>query len=919
MNNRSNSDGYLMLTAKVVVPLPEFELIHRSMIERLEKYPLTLVNASPGYILTDSLAAGLFERKWPVTWCRLAWEDGDPGFLLLSLIGALRQLAPEVGQATIKRMRQQPGPVNGWPQLFASLANEADGLLPLPCWLVFENIHHLQDHCACLELLLAHFLSLLPEGVHAVLLAPASLQCKAVTARIPTISENDLRLDAYTAQTIIADRIPDISTNDTLRLIQLFKGQAAYIMAVLAAVRVLSTSRFEQILRKSTSGDDLLSQIARACLLPLNSRAIEALTVSQHLEYSHPRIDEAVLGGYETPDGPWWQPLEDRWMYLRPVWRRPLKLALRSAAPGHAALARAASFYLAQKMPEKSVPLYIEIGELSKAAEVMDHVADRMMDLGQWDLLRSWINRLPAPVLHQWPWLVYAGSEMIASGGNLNAARRAFGKTSSLFKERQELPGICQSLLAECALAVQASDWVGAATFAQEALDWAENGALHWYIVWASWALGYFSLRSELFTDAQVCFLKANESAAALANPELIHLTEMIATLLTARHGFNEESEYHRLAYLELESKEKAVIHQIHYLIQDTHGYVNGLLEKSGWSNVPLTLKLPIDPVQTQPVLPSPPAYSGLKQLLQGLLSIFSLPARAPKETPDALEPFVLKLAENKEEPVALEEGSVPKSCYSITPQSITVYLLGSFRIVLQDRVVQHWPKGRGRSLFKYLLVNRDRFTPREVLMDIFWPDTPPDAARNRLNVALYGIRKILSEASDHLIIFKDGAYQLNPENIYWVDTDEFTCQYQEGYRFDEGQHVENAIAAYEACVSLYHGDYLEDEPYEEWPVLTREKLRIMYLSVLDRLSEIYLGQSQFSRCIDLCQHILERDNCREDAYGRLMRCYASQDQIPLAMRQYQVCVETLRNELDVEPSPAIRRLYERIQRREKV
>jgi DNA-binding SARP family transcriptional activator len=906
-----------MLTAKVVVPLPEFELIHRSMIERVEKYPVTLVTASPAYILTDSLAAGLFERKWPVTWCRLAYEDGDPGFLLLSLIGALRQLAPEVGQATIKRMRQQPGPVNGWPQLFASLANEADGLLPLPCWLVFEDIQHLQDQCACLELLLAHFLSLLPEGVHAVLLAHASLQCKAVIARTSTINENDLRLDAYTVQTIAADRMPDMRTNDILRLIQLFKGQAACITGALTAARLIGTSRFMQILRKSNSGDDLFTQIARACLLPLNSHAIEALAVSQHLEYSHPRIDETVLLGYETPNGPWWQPLEDRWKYLRPIWRRPLQLALRSAAPGHAALARAANFYLTQKMPEKSVPLYIEIGELSKAAEVMDHVADRMMDLGQWELLRTWINRLPAPVLHQWPWLVYAGSEMIASQGDLDAARRAFGKTSSLFKDRQELPGICQSLLAECALAVQGSDWSAAAAFAQEAFDWAEKGSLHWYIVWAAWALGYFYLRSELFSKAQVCFLIANESAVSLANQELVHLTEMIATLLTTRQTINEESEYHRLAYLELDSKEMAVIHQIQYLVQDTHGYVSSLLEKSGWSNVPLTLKLPIDPVQTQPVLPSPPTYSGLKQLLQGLLSLFSLPVRAEKEASQAPESFLLKLAETEEEQAVLEGASKPQSCYSITPQSITVYLLGSFRIVLQDRVVQCWPKGRGRSLFKYLLVNRDRSTPREVLMDIFWPDIPPDAARNRLNVALYGIRKILSEASDHLILFKDGAYQLNPDNIYWVDTDEFTCKYQEGNRFDEGQHMESAIAAYEACVSLYHGDYLEDEPYEEWPVLTREKLRIMHLTVLDRLSEIYLSRGQFTRCIDLCQHILERDNCREDAHGRLMRCYAHQNQVPLAVRQYQICQETLMRELEVEPSPATRQLYERILRRE--
>jgi tetratricopeptide (TPR) repeat protein len=363
-----------------------------------------------------------------------------------------------------------------------------------------------------------------------------------------------------------------------------------------------------QIIRSSNSTEDLLTQIARACLLTQNGSAIESLAVSQHLEYSHPRIVQAVLLGVETPEGPWWQPLEGGWKYLRPLWRRPLKAALRSAAPGHAALARAAHFYLQHKMPEKSVPLYMEIGELSKAAEVMDHVADRMMDLGQWELLRSWINKLPAPVLHQWPWLVYAGSEMVASQGDLMAARRAFGKTISLFKDRQELPGICQSLLAECALAVQDSDWDGAVASAQEALHWAETGALYWYIIWANWALGYLYLKADRYDSAQPCFVRANEAAVSLANIEVIHLTDMMTRLILTKETLSQEIEQHRLEYLELESKEKAVVNQIQYLMQDTHGYVTELLETCGWSNIPLTLKLPVETVKPQRFCLPPPS-----------------------------------------------------------------------------------------------------------------------------------------------------------------------------------------------------------------------------------------------------------------------------------------------------------------------
>jgi DNA-binding SARP family transcriptional activator len=49
------------------------------------------------------------------------------------------------------------------------------------------------------------------------------------------------------------------------------------------------------------------------------------------------------------------------------------------------------------------------------------------------------------------------------------------------------------------------------------------------------------------------------------------------------------------------------------------------------------------------------------------------------------------------------------------------------------------------------------------------------------------------------------------------------------------------------------------------------------------------------------------------------MRCHARQGQQNLALRQYQICAEALRSELDVEPSPATAELYGRIRRREAV
>jgi DNA-binding SARP family transcriptional activator len=251
---------------------------------------------------------------------------------------------------------------------------------------------------------------------------------------------------------------------------------------------------------------------------------------------------------------------------------------------------------------------------------------------------------------------------------------------------------------------------------------------------------------------------------------------------------------------------------------------------------------------------------------------------------------------------------------------TLTAHLLGQFHVILNDHMVQDWPSGRGRALFSYLLTHRERPALRDVLMDTFWPDADPEAARNNLNVTLHRLRQAL-RATDELpiVIFEDGTYRLNPDLHVWLDVDEFERHAQAGRRAEAAGQIAAAAAEYELAIGLYQGDFLEDDPYDDWPVLLRERLRVAYLDTLDCLSQLYFGQGQLATCIMVCQRLLARDSCREDAHCRLMRCYSRQGQRYLALRQYQVCAQALRAELDVEPDAATAQLYERIRRHEQV
>jgi len=206
------------------------------------------------------------------------------------------------------------------------------------------------------------------------------------------------------------------------------------------------------------------------------------------------------------------------------------------------------------------------------------------------------------------------------------------------------------------------------------------------------------------------------------------------------------------------------------------------------------------------------------------------------------------------------------------------------------------------------------------MLMEVFWPGATPDAGRNNLNVAIHGLRRALRVASDtQVVMFERGTYRLHSALRLWIDVDEFEHHVRGGRGLEAAGELPGALSHYELATALYQGDFLADSPYEEWPVRAREHLRLAWLDTIGRLSDLYFSQGRYASCATLCQRILERDPCREDAQRRLMRCYSRQGQPHLALRQFRICVEALRVELGVEPAPETIGLYKRIQCREPV
>ena len=248
----------------------------------------------------------------------------------------------------------------------------------------------------------------------------------------------------------------------------------------------------------------------------------------------------------------------------------------------------------------------------------------------------------------------------------------------------------------------------------------------------------------------------------------------------------------------------------------------------------------------------------------------------------------------------------------------LRVQTLGPFRTWRGSEEIdaREWRRAKARQLFQLLLTHRGRMLQREEIVYILWPELDPDAAQRDFKVALNAINKALEPdrppgSESAYIVRHSATYGLRPNADIWLDADVFQRLIERGDHSLET--VETCADAYQSALDLYQGEYLKEELYEDWPSEERERLLALYLRASEKLAGVRVSQGRYDEAISLCRRILARDNCWERAYRLMMLAYARQGNRPRALRIYQTCQETLRKELDTEPSLATQSLHDDI------
>jgi ATP/maltotriose-dependent transcriptional regulator MalT/DNA-binding SARP family transcriptional activator len=245
----------------------------------------------------------------------------------------------------------------------------------------------------------------------------------------------------------------------------------------------------------------------------------------------------------------------------------------------------------------------------------------------------------------------------------------------------------------------------------------------------------------------------------------------------------------------------------------------------------------------------------------------------------------------------------------------VRIQALGGFRVLRAGEPVpaEEWQSHKARDLLKVLVARRGRAVPREALMEALWPDEDPAKLSNRLSVALSTVRTVLDPDRRHPgdRFVKADKHVVALAHVP-VDVEEFLAAAAGGLdRFARGERAE-ALSLLTAAEAAFTGDFLEDDPYEDWAVSLREEARAAYLAVARTLARAAAEAAEHDQAVRYHLRVLERDAYDEEAHLGLVATLVAAGRHGEARRRYRIYGEQM-GELGVEaaPFPSARRHFQ--------
>lgn len=204
------------------------------------------------------------------------------------------------------------------------------------------------------------------------------------------------------------------------------------------------------------------------------------------------------------------------------------------------------------------------------------------------------------------------------------------------------------------------------------------------------------------------------------------------------------------------------------------------------------------------------------------------------------------------------------------------------------------------RTLVKVLACQQGTFVSNDALAEALWPNRPPSDPVANLQVLVNRARRALGDAS--LIATGQGGYTLLRSSACSVDAERFLAVL--------GSRPLSSTALHEA-LSLWQGDPLPEEAYDDWAVDYRARLFRSHQQALEHAAVLALEGDAADTAVELASHAVAAEPLREVAVLILIRALVAVGDGAAALQVYDDFRRALADELGVDPSPEATALHQ--------
>ncbi len=249
----------------------------------------------------------------------------------------------------------------------------------------------------------------------------------------------------------------------------------------------------------------------------------------------------------------------------------------------------------------------------------------------------------------------------------------------------------------------------------------------------------------------------------------------------------------------------------------------------------------------------------------------------------------------------------VPEEAAPVEPApdvpSVEVYSLGRGYTLVNGIPVTHWDGELPKNLFFYFMDNP--LVTRDQIFDVFWPTLSVKEATNVFHVTK---RKINERLGYDLTQYASGFYSHSEEIDLFYDVAAFTKAVEDAMMADEKDEEGHWARA----VSLYRAPFLHRLDMD-WATERRQELRRQNAQALIGLGRIKQGNNDLDAALHSYSRALLETPEREDIHRQVMELYYKQGNSEAAIKQYRALEKSLRDMLNITPSPETIDLFKAI------